>query len=148
MQRISILVTLLLTSIIGYSQSSNDIFLRLTNESPSEGTVRIVQELGVADMVKQHIEQNKKSPGIDGFRIQLYSGSGTSSRKEAEDVKSRMMSAFPNQKVYLTYNAPFWRVRAGNYRNKSESMQLFSQLRGIFPNCYPVKDNTIKFSDL
>jgi hypothetical protein len=148
MRHISILISLLLISLTGYSQTTKDIFQRLADDSPSEGTVRIIQEPGVADMVKQHIEQNKKSPGIDGFRIQLYSGSGTSSRKEAEDVKSRMMSAFPNQKVYLTYNAPFWRVRAGNYRNKSESMQLFSQLRGIFPNCYPVKDNTIKFSDL
>ncbi len=148
MRHISILISLLLISLTGYSQTTKDIFQRLADDTPSEGTVRIIQEPGVADMVKQHIEQNKKSPGIDGFRIQLYSGSGTSSRKEAEDVKSRMMSAFPNQKVYLTYNAPFWRVRAGNYRNKSESMQLFSQLRGIFPNCYPVKDNTIKFSDL
>ena len=148
MQRISQLVVLLFTISLAQAQTSTNIFERLETPNGSEGTIRIIQDDGVAEMVKQHIEQNKKSAGIDGYRIQLYSGSGDASRREAENIKGQMMSAFPNQKVYLTYTAPFWRVRTGNYRNKSELLYEYQQLKSIFPNCYPIRDNTIRYTDL
>ncbi|PZX14538.1 sporulation related protein [Breznakibacter xylanolyticus] len=147
----TLLLTLLLTIAITcgiQAQTAPDIFQRLSANTPSEGNVRLVQENGIADLVKLHIEQNQSSPGIDGYRIQLFSGSGASARKEAEDTKSRLMSAFPDTKAYLTYNAPFWRVRAGDYRNKSELLHTFQQMRKVFPNCYPVRDNTIRHTDL
>lgn len=147
MRRISFITALIFITSFGYSQSS-DIYQRLAQNNPSEGTIELIQAPGVADMVKQHIEQNSKSPGIDGYRIQLYSGSGPTARKEAESIKGQMMSAFPDQKVYLTYNAPFWRVRAGSYRNRSETTHMYNQLKALFPSSYPIRDNTIRYSDL
>ncbi|MFT3740321.1 MAG: SPOR domain-containing protein [Breznakibacter sp.] len=134
---------------VGMAQTENDIFTRLLAvPNGNEGQVELVQDNGIADLVKTHVEANKRFSSIDGFRIQVYSGSGTQSKKEAQDAKSLAMSSFPEHKVYLTFTAPFWRVRVGNFRNKSESLQMYYQLKRVFPNCYPVKDNSIRISDL
>jgi hypothetical protein len=128
-------------------QEEGDVFSRLANTSQGNGKIIIIQDAGIQELVRNHVEQNKRSTGIEGFRIQLYSGSGGNSKKEAQDIKGQAMSAFPNLKVYLTYTAPFWRVRAGNFRNKSEALKTYYELKQVFPNCYPVRDNSIRMSD-
>jgi hypothetical protein len=128
------------------AQTTDDIFTRL--QAPGNGRVELMQELGIADLVKLHVESNKRHAKIEGFRIQVYSGSGSQSKREAQDAKSHAMSSFPQHKVYLTFTAPFWRVRVGNFRTKSESLQVYHQLKKVFPNCYPVKDSEIKIGDL
>lgn len=141
-------IALLFICVVAKSQTEPDIYLRLLNNQPGAGNVEIVQDAGVADLVKSHIESNKTYPVIDGYRIQLYSGSGGNARKEAEETKAKAMVHFPGQQVYLTWNAPFWRVRVGNFRNKSESLLLREKLKVIFPNCYPVKESGIRIADL
>jgi hypothetical protein len=126
----------------------NDILLRLSTSNAGEGKVVVVQDAGIADMIKMHVEQNKQFSTLEGYRIQIYSSSSADSKKTAQEMKAMAMAAFPDQKVYLTYTAPFWRVRVGNFRNKSESMQVYHQLKKSFPNCYPIKDSGIKIQDL
>jgi len=130
------------------AQQSGDVLTQLQTSAEGDGTVTINQDAGIADMMKNHVEQNKYYSNIDGYRIQIYSGSGVDSKKEAQSMKGMAMSSFPDQKVYLTYTAPFWRVRVGNFRNKSESLQVYYELKKNFPNCYPVKDNSIRIQDL
>ncbi len=130
------------------AQETTEVFTQLQTSAEGDGTVTIHQDAGIADMMKNHVEQNKHYSNIDGYRIQIYSGSGVDSKKEAQNMKGMAMSSFPDQKVYLTYTAPFWRVRVGNFRNKSESLQVYYELKKSFPNCYPVKDNSIRIQDL
>ncbi len=131
-----------------YGQDEQDIFLRLSTPSKNGGKVVVDQDPTIAAMVRNHVEQNKTHTTIEGYRVQIYSGSGQNSKNEAQDVKGVAMSQFPVQKVYLTYTAPFWRVRMGNFRTKSESLQTYYQLKRSFPNCYPVKENAIRIDDL
>jgi hypothetical protein len=144
------LVSVLVACIGGevFAQTSIDVFTKLDARAPGSGYVDLQQDAGIADLVKMDVEANTKLGTIDGFRIQLYSGSGSASKKEAQDAKSAAMSAFPDQKVYLTFTAPFWRVRVGNFRNKSESLPVYYRLKRTFPNCYPVKDSGIRIADL
>ncbi|TAJ14239.1 SPOR domain-containing protein [Marinilabiliaceae bacterium JC017] len=113
-----------------------------------EGKIIIHQEEGIADLVETHIEMNKRAAGIDGYRIQLYSGAGPRAKKEALEVKSKFLSTFPEEDVEIRYNAPFWRVRVGNYRHKHETLPLMTQLKKYFPNCYAVKDGAVKMEKL
>lgn len=93
-------------------------------------------------IVNQQNNYNKKN--IDGYRIQIYSGSGVAAKKEALDSKVKFLSQFPNEKVYVVYSAPFWRVRIGDYRFRSEAMTLLGKVKRQFPGSYTVKDNSIR----
>lgn len=145
-----IFVTVVVWLMVGplAAQEGVDIFQRLEVKENGAGRVDLVQDQGIADLVKLHVESNKRNAVIEGFRVQVYSGSGSNSKREAQEAKGMAMSAYPDHKVYLTFTAPFWRVRVGNFRTKSESLAVYHQLKKVFPNCYPVKDQTIKITDL
>ncbi|NPA37727.1 MAG: SPOR domain-containing protein [Chlorobi bacterium] len=115
---------------------------------PGEGEVVIHQEPGIDFLLDTHIEMNKRHRYFDGYRIQLYSGSGQRAKHSAMDVKAKLLELYPDEKVYLSFTAPFWRVRVGNYRNKNEALELLGKLRKKFPNAYIVKDGKIKLDDL
>lgn len=140
----SFIMIICLVHIAGAQQSS-DVFQRLDQRNDKDGVVSIVQHAGIADMVKMHIDQNKRMGGIEGWRINLYSGSGSDAKKEAQEIKGKAMSEFPDEKVYLIYNAPFWRVRVGDFRDKSESLKLYYKLKREFSSCYPVKDDNVNY---
>lgn len=144
--------TLLLTlSVNVYCQEpakKSHLIQEVQRDKSGQGEISIYQDAGIEDQMKDIHESNSLSSFIEGYRIQLYSGSGVNSKKEAMTVRVKFLGQFPNEKVDLFYNAPFWRVRVGNYRFKSEALSLLTQVKRQFPNSYVVKDNNIKKSDV
>ncbi len=129
----------------------------ITNELPTdliqetvhgEGMIIIHQEEGIPFLLNTHIEMNERHRYFDGYRIQLYSGSGQKAKHIALDIKVKMLELFPDDFVYISFTAPFWSVRVGNYRNKHEALGLLNNLKKEFPNSYVVKDGTLKLDNL
>lgn len=87
---------------------------------------------------------NYNQTQIDGFRVQIYSGSGIKSKEEASEAQARFVKSYPDQKAYLIYNAPFWRVRVGDFRSRSEALALLQRVKGSFGGSYVVRDNTVR----
>ncbi len=129
------------------NKSGQQLADELTFPEPDQGTVELIQEDGIQDLVGIHIDSNKRQGGVDGYRIQLYLGSNSNARKEATDIKAKVLSSFPQEKIYVLYEAPYWRVQVGNFRSKNESLDLYKKLQKKFPSCYPVPVNNIKMSD-
>lgn len=94
-------------------------------------------------LLRINVRTNYNQSTIDGYRIQIYSGSGIQARKEAEQTRTRFLELFPTQKVVVVYNAPFWKVRVGDYRFRSEALHLLEKVKICFPGSYAVRDNTI-----
>lgn len=95
-------------------------------------------------LVRYSALSNANQTTLDGFRIQIYSGSGVSSKNDATEAQARFMRMHPEEKAYIIYNAPFWRVRVGDYRTRSEALTLLSKLQGSFSGSYIVRDNTVR----
>ncbi len=52
-----------------------------------------------------------------GFRIQLYNGFETESKK----IKSKFELDFPEIKTYLIYQSPEWKIQIGLFRTRLEA---------------------------
>ncbi len=111
--------------------------LKLVEEG--QGTVRILQDYRIDDLLKIDRAENSELPGFQGYRIQIFSGGGRD-REKAFSIREDLQERFPNERVYVKYQAPDFRVRIGNFRNKFEAMQLYKQCVRIYPYCYLVKD--------
>ncbi|RUT78134.1 hypothetical protein [Ancylomarina longa] len=112
----------------------------------SLGTVNIIQDDRVNELLKTDSTINSKNLGFTGYRIQIFSGRSTDKEK-AVAVKNEFLQLFPTERAYVVYSAPDFRVRVGNFRTKLESIALFKACEKYFPNCYPVKTR-ITFADL
>jgi hypothetical protein len=132
----------------GQNKTGQDFFERLSMSNDSMGMLMITQDTGIEKLVGIHIDESKRTHGIEGFRIQLFLGSNYQAKKEAIDVKAKALLLIPQEKIYIMYEAPFWRVQVGNFRSKNASLVLYRKLKKEFPSCYPVPVNNIRISDL
>lgn len=65
-----------------------------------------------------------------GFRILVIN---TNKRDEAIAAKTKIYTNFPELKAYLTYQAPYFKLKAGNFRTRDEAMQYQKNLSIYFP---------------
>lgn len=79
-----------------------------------------------------------------GYRVQIYSGGD---RAKATQVKIDFIRRFPSQRSYLSYVSPTYRVKAGNFRSRSEADQFARQVRSYYSSTIVVPD-IIEFNSL
>ena len=78
-----------------------------------------------------------------GFRIQVIS---TTNRDQANKVKSDVLSRFTDQKAYLTYNSPYFKVRIGNFITKEDAEKFRQQLSKYYPQGVYVVADAIEYT--
>ncbi|MBL0154480.1 MAG: SPOR domain-containing protein [Chitinophagaceae bacterium] len=65
-----------------------------------------------------------------GFRLMIIS---TNSRDEAMAAKTRVYTYFPELKAYLWYQSPYFRVKAGNFKDRKDAEEFQKRLNNYFP---------------
>lgn len=89
---------------------------------------------------------HKSKVFLRGCRVQVFSSNDPKQGKvQAQQMAARMRTAFPEVNVYLTYMAPFWKVRMGNFIDRETANQLANSIRRAYPSLrgdiYIVPDN-------
>lgn len=107
----------------------------------------IERDVRLDSLLMKHIRVNKANDGLDGYRVQLYSGSGTEARLAANNLRAEFMGNHPNIPAYLIYQAPNFKVRLGDYRTELEAIRLQRELAYQYPGGFVVRDK-IKFPKL
>jgi hypothetical protein len=72
-----------------------------------------------------------------GYRVQVYYGTD---RKKAIDIKTECMRQFPGVRSYITYSSPCFRVKVGDYRNRSEAESVLREANSLYHPCMIVPD--------
>lgn len=109
-----------------------------------DSTVVIHSDVKIDSLVMKHIRVNAVRDGFDGYRVQLYSGSGTAARQVANDLRAEFLMQFPDVPAYLIYIAPNFKVRVGDLRTELEATRLQRELSYLFPGGFVVRD-VVKF---
>lgn len=119
-----------------------------SNEVPGSGKVTINQNPAIDTLLGRNIEANKLKDGLDGYRIQIYRGSGKAGQEGSDKARIKFLSEFPDIPVDTKFDKPNWfKVRVGNYRTKLEATKAWYQIKTIFKDSYIVEE-TIEFPDL
>ena len=73
-----------------------------------------------------------------GYRLQVLN---SRSRDEAFKIKSDLLQLFPDQKSYVLFQSPYFKVRIGNFIEKSDAASFKNELAKKYPqNAYIVED--------
>lgn len=69
-----------------------------------------------------------------GYRVQIFEdNSPQTARRQAEHYNSEIRSRFPQFRSYITFNSPYWRVKAGDFRSRAEAEAAMAEFRAEFP---------------
>ncbi len=78
--------------------------------------------------INKKAAESKKS--TKGYRIQVLN---TNDRSQALIAKSKLLSLYPEHKTYLMYQAPYFKLRIGNFEDKKDADNLKKELNRLFP---------------
>lgn len=124
----------LILSILFFSLSSF-AFSQKVEDNPN-----VEQDSRVNRLIEKHRQYNQANPGVDGFRVQIFFDSGNNSKKAAQVSREKFMELYPEVAAYLTFKAPYYRVRVGDFRTKLEAEGFLFQLAVAYPNAFTVPD--------
>ena len=107
------------------------IFDKLEKPESGKGTVSVKQSEKLKMLVGSRktganveIEDEKAFLRAQGYRTQVFSGNNK--EKEIKEL-------FPEVPTYVTYNAPFWKLRVGDFLSHEEAYHMMRQLMDAFP---------------
>ncbi len=90
------------------------------------------------DFIPKVIKPAYESKELAGWRIQIYRGR---SREAASRARERCYNMFQNRVTpYLSYSAPTYRVKVGDFLERYEYTEILKALRREFPDAIPVPD--------
>lgn len=86
-------------------------------------------------LVKKQAEINEETTRnskkiIRGFRLLVVN---TNNREEAITAKTKLYQYFPELKSYLLYQSPYFKLKAGNFREKKDAENYQLRLNKVFP---------------
>lgn len=117
------------------------IFDALQRSGLGKGDVVVNQSAAISNMVGERMRgANVETTDsltflkVQGFRTQVFSGNNQRvSKDEAFRKEKEIKELFPDVPTYVTYNAPFWRLRIGDYRSHEEAYHMLRLLMDAFP---------------
>ncbi len=86
-------------------------------------------------LVKKQIEINEVTTRnarrfAQGFRILVIN---TSDRNKAFSAKTKIYKEFPELKAYLMYQSPSYKLKVGNFRDRSDAEGYLLSIKQFFP---------------
>lgn len=98
-------------------------------------------------LISKQIELNKiaykeNNRSGAGFRVLVIN---TNNRTKAMEVKSKMMTEFPEHKTYLVYQSPYFKIQVGNFRDRKEAETLRKKIIRLYPTGVIVVPATVEF---
>ena len=102
--------------------------------------VNVRQSQQIANSMKNHVASNGART-ISGYRVRIFFDNKQNARTESETVLKRFNGLYPDVMAYRIYANPYFKVTVGDFRTKSEAMELLSRIRYEFPSAFVVKES-------
>lgn len=69
-----------------------------------------------------------------GYRIQVYFSSSLQGRNVARTRAREVALKYPHYRTYISYVAPQWRLRIGDFKTKEEAQKALRKVKSSFPS--------------
>ncbi len=122
-------------------------FCAVTFSQDSASSVVIHKDPRVSLLINKQIEineitsRNSRRAG-PGFRILVIS---SNNRNSVIDAKTKVYRKFPELKAYMMYQAPFYRLKVGNFKEREEAEAYLSSVQKLFESNIYIVPDTVEF---
>jgi hypothetical protein len=144
-------IALTLFSLLSLAQDNPKAVLKDTTGITNDTNYVIVHkdprvDLLVRKQAQINEETSRSGRRTDkGFRILIIS---TSNRDEALSAKTKVYTYFPELKAYLWHQSPYYKVKAGNFKDRKDAETYQKRLNVYFPKGVFIMNDTIEVKPL
>lgn len=150
MNRLLAILILAVSALVAGAQTVPADTLDIVKKIQASGTIKVILPDGMAARLandnRQEAEE-KDENGNDsetqvvrntsrvGYRVQVFDDNNVRTAKhDAENRRRQMESRFPEFRTYMQFNSPYWRVKVGDFRTRSEAEAAMAAIRASFPS--------------
>lgn len=120
----------------GETISTSDNWSELPQSVPSKTETKAQPKkkrlLTDADRKNYRFSDQAVKKRVTGYRIQVLFSSGRQARAIARERAKELALRFPQYRSYISYNAPQWRLRIGDFKNRGDAAKALSRVRKAF----------------
>jgi hypothetical protein len=106
----------------------------------SRGSLNVDQDSRIESLIAKQRTMYRIDSSFSGYRIHVFMEIGNEALQHAEEVKRQFENAFPDIPIYLTYAEPYFRLRAGDFRNRVEAEQCLRRIKPKFKEAFVTAD--------
>ena len=106
----------------------------------SYGSLYVDQDSRIESLIAKQRSLYYVDSSFSGYRIHIFMEIGNEALDHAKAVKSQFEKAFPDIPIYLTYVEPYFRLRAGNFRNRVEAEKCLRRVKPKFKEAFVTAD--------
>jgi hypothetical protein len=114
-------------------------------DSAVAGKVTVIKDPRLDILAKAEAELNKATVGLGvknakGYRLLVLS---SNDRDYVKKVRTELLQRFPEEKVYMTFQAPFIKLKFGNFVEKEDAekyRKLITNSKIVTTNVYMVPE--------
>jgi hypothetical protein len=104
-----------------------------------EADVKVHQSQTILNAFNSHVASNKGMTR-QGYRVRIFFDNHQNARTQSEKIEKSFKAAYPGISAYRSYENPFFKVTVGDFRTRSEAMQLLNELKATYPKAFLVKE--------
>ena len=106
----------------------------------SYGSVNVEQDSRIETLISKQRTLYSLDSSFNGYRIHIFMEIGNEALDNAKKVKSQFERSFPDIPIYLTYVEPYFRLRAGNFRNRVEAEKCLRRIKPRYKEAFVTAD--------
>ena len=126
MKHILCLIIFMASALFGFAQSY--------------GSLNVNQDDRIENLISKQRSLYRIDSSFSGYRIHIFMEIGNEALQHAEETKKQFERAFPDIPIYLTYAEPYFRLRAGNFRNRVEAEKCLRRIKPKFKEAFVTAD--------
>ncbi len=121
--------------------AGKNVFNLLPSKSKGDDVdVAVHQSASIQAAMNSHFETNTDKP-LTGYRVRIFFDNSQTARTNSETTLNDFAKEHPEVVAYRSYTNPYFKVTVGDFRTKSEAMELLQKIKGDYPSAFIVKEN-------
>jgi hypothetical protein len=106
----------------------------------NHGSLNVDQDSRIESLIAKQRSLYHIDSSFSGYRIHIFMEIGNEALKHAEQVKRQFERSFPDIPIYLTYAEPYFRLRAGNFRDRVEAEKCLRRIKPKYKEAFVTSD--------
>ena len=94
----------------------------------------IIKDKKIDELIEN--KSNIKKINTTGYRVQIYF---STNKNELNDVRLKFIKSYPRIETYITYDAPNYLLRVGDFSEKNDAEKFKKEIFREFPDNFLVK---------
>ena len=115
-----------------------DIMPSRLGGSPAD--VKVSQSVEIREGMERHIQTNSERH-LQGYRVRIFFDNRQTARTESEKAVKEFTSKYHGIPAYRSYTNPYFKVTVGDFRTRSEAVELMKRIQYNFPSAFIVREN-------